>query len=332
MRLHVRIGITVGLVIVTLLLTQNDNQQILRAVTGAGWGLGLLLLIHPVQTFLAGSGWRCLVRGEGVPGWLDFTGLRWIRESVNGLLPVAQMGGNLVGARLLSGGGVALSEAGAATAVDLTMETVTQLIFTLIGVALLVLGPYDPTVTRLLAAATGIAVLVVVAFVVAQWRGLFGLLERALLRLSKKPYWAGLGDVAGLHAAIISLYADRPRLARSVITHLLSWLIGGVEVVVALRLVGISVDLRQGILIESIGQAMRTAGFAIPGSLGVQEGGFILICGLLGIGPEGALELALLKRIRELALGLPGLVYWQYCESRHSAGLAAQHNPAPEAR
>jgi uncharacterized membrane protein YbhN (UPF0104 family) len=109
-------------------------------------------------------------------------------------------------------------------------------------------------------------------------------------------------------------------------------MIGGVEVVIALHLVGIEIDLKQGILIESIGQAMRTAGFAIPGSLGVQEGGFILICGLLGIGPEGALELALLKRIRELALGLPGLIYWQWCESRHSASRATSplHKPVSE--
>ena len=60
---------------------------------------------------------------------------------------------------------------------------------------------------------------------------------------------------------------------------------------------------------------MRTAGFAIPGSLGVQEGGTVLICGIVGIGPESALELALLKRVREVALGLPGLLAWHRTEN-----------------
>jgi hypothetical protein len=54
----------------------------------------------------------------------------------------------------------------------------------------------------------------------------------------------------------------------------------------------------------------------VPGALGVQEGGNILVCGLVGIGPQAAIELSLLKRIREVALGVPGLLAWQIFEGR----------------
>jgi putative membrane protein len=317
------------LAIVTILVSQHDGRRIFLAVTGVGWGLGALLLIHPVQTALSGLGWRALLRGPVMPGWLEFTLLRWIRESVNGLLPVAQLGGNLVGARLMVWQGVKLHDSGAATAVDLTMEALTQLLFTGFGVGLLVLGRYDPAVTGWIGGATLGALIVVAALVFAQWRGLFRLLESGLLRLAQKPQWSGLGDIAGLHDAIVAVYRDPRRLTCSGFYHLLSWLLGGVEVMLALHLLDVAVDLPHSLMIESIGQALRTVGFAIPASLGIQEGGTMLICSLLGIGPQSALELALLKRVREVLLGVPGLVVWQLMESRHAAQRLARPPQVP---
>ena len=115
--------------------------------------------------------------------------------------------------------------------------------------------------------------------------------------------------------------------------HLTSWLIGGIEVIVALHVVGVDIGLGQGLLIESIGQAMRTVGFAIPGSLGIQEGGYILVCGLVGIGPQSAIELSVLKRVREVVLGVPGLVAWHWLEGRQlawRADLACQPKKSSE--
>ena len=65
-------------------------------------------------------------------------------------------------------------------------------------------------------------------------------------------------------------------------------------------------------VIESLGQAVRSAGFFIPGALGVQEGGYVLLCGLFGIPADQALALALIRRLRDIALGLPGLIVWRW--------------------
>jgi uncharacterized membrane protein YbhN (UPF0104 family) len=62
--------------------------------------------------------------------------------------------------------------------------------------------------------------------------------------------------------------------------------------------------------------AARSAGFVVPGALGVQEGGFILVCGLFGIEADTAIALSMVKRLRELAIGLPGLVSWQVSEGK----------------
>jgi hypothetical protein len=48
----------------------------------------------------------------------------------------------------------------------------------------------------------------------------------------------------------------------------------------------------------------------------VQEAGFILVSGLFGISPDTAIALSMVKRARELLVGLPGLVAWQWSEGR----------------
>jgi len=69
--------------------------------------------------------------------------------------------------------------------------------------------------------------------------------------------------------------------------------------------------------VETLGAAVRGAGFAVPGALGVQEGGLILICGLFAIPPDVAIALSMVKRARELIVGIPGLLVWQWTEGRH---------------
>jgi len=62
--------------------------------------------------------------------------------------------------------------------------------------------------------------------------------------------------------------------------------------------------------------AARSAGFVVPGALGVQEAGFIVVCDLFGIPPDAAIALSMLKRARELVVGVPGLIAWQWSEGK----------------
>ncbi len=61
---------------------------------------------------------------------------------------------------------------------------------------------------------------------------------------------------------------------------------------------------------------MRSAAFAVPGAFGVQEGGILLLGAMLGIPPETALALALVKRVREFAMGVPAIIGWSLLETR----------------
>src|SRR5688572_9845777 len=76
------------------------------------------------------------------PGWAALFFLRWIRDAVNALLPVAQVGGEFVRGQLLIRRGVGTVPATASVAVDLATELAAQFIFAALGLALLLQIPH----------------------------------------------------------------------------------------------------------------------------------------------------------------------------------------------
>ncbi|MEI9890272.1 MAG: hypothetical protein WDN45_06275 [Caulobacteraceae bacterium] len=70
--------------------------------------------------------------------------------------------------------------------------------------------------------------------------------------------------------------------------------------------------------IESLLFAARNAAFIVPSGLGVQEGVYALVGPLFGLPAEAALALSLLKRGRDLAIGVPVLLSWQLAEGKRS--------------
>jgi len=314
------IGIAVGLAVAVVLVWLTGAAEIWAALAGAGWGILAVIALHFPQFLFSSLGWRVLVPERPVPPLSFFIRLRWIREAINSLLPVAQIGGELITARLLAMRGVPLNRSGAAIVVDLTTQMASQVVFTVFGLVLLFLGAHDGAMTPWIIAGAGVGFVLVVLFVGAQRFGMFKVLERGLIRLADKFGWDSLGEVSGLHDSIVSLYGDH---ARRVWTsgghHLVSWLLGCLEIWMTLWALGLEPSLRDAVIIESLAQAVRIAGVLVPGALGVQEGGFIVICGLLGIPPHSAVAMALIRRIREIALGVPGLMAWQVMEGRHLA-------------
>jgi uncharacterized membrane protein YbhN (UPF0104 family) len=54
----------------------------------------------------------------------------------------------------------------------------------------------------------------------------------------------------------------------------------------------------------------------VPGALGVQEGAFVMIGAALGIDATTALALATARRLRDVIVFFPGLIAWQWAETR----------------
>jgi putative membrane protein len=307
------IGFAIGCAALAWIVAGVGVGAIGHALARGGWGLPAMAMVHLGQLFLSAQAWRT---GLGPPclSRVQMFGIRWVREGVNALLPVAQIGGQVAGARLLVRAGLTQARAVAGTILDLTLEAASQLLFTMLGVGLLLNMRTDRHWLPWIGSGLFLLALGVAGFVAAQRAGLMRLAERGAAMLARHWPAAGRWSLTGLHEALMGLQRRRRALVLATALQTVGWSLGAVEVWVALRWIGTEASLRDAFVIESLGMAARSAGFAVPGAVGVQEGGFVLVAGLFGIPATDALALSMLKRIREVVIGLPALVV--YARSR----------------
>jgi putative membrane protein len=304
----------VGLVTALALFLSSGVTDVAGALVGAGWGALAVVVARFVAVAWAGFGWHVVFpRGAG-PTLRDCISLRFVREGINTLLPVAQVGGDLIGARLLTRRGTPGGMAGASMFVDLMTQALTQLLFTVAGLALLVHFTGDGPVVRTVAGGVIIAIPALAAFYVIQRRSGHRLIEAALSRFAAAREWRALGAIDVLYDNLRRLYGNRARVSAAILIHLVGWIIGTLEVWIALNAMGHPVTFVEALVIESLAQAVRGAAFVVPGAIGAQEGGLIALCALFGIPAEAALALSLVKRVADLAVGLPSLALWHGME------------------
>jgi uncharacterized protein (TIRG00374 family) len=162
-----------------------------------------------------------------------------------------------------------------------------------------------------------IGILGIALFILTQRIGLhwaLALFERHFRSASSAAALRMLDRAKAVHQQLIQLHGKHSVLLRASGFHLVSWSLGAGEVYLILFAIGHPIGLAKAFIIESLGMAARSAGFAVPGSLGVQEGGLILVCGLFGIPADTAAALSMLKRLREIIVGVLGLAQWQWTE------------------
>ena len=298
---------------VYLVIAQGAGDLV-SALETAGWGLALVALFHLVPMAADARGLQSLLPPARRLPFRTMLAARWLGESVNGLLPAAQIGGNVVKARRLAQCGVAAPAAAAGVVADLTLGVFTQIVFTLWGLALLIAVVDDAALAGPLLGGTAVMALLLWAFYRLQQQGLFAPLAAVAARLPGIGSGTARGGAAGVDDALRAIYRDRRTLLAAGSWRLAGWLVGAGEVWLAMHFLGHPVGWVEALVLESLGQAVRAAAFAVPGALGVQEGGYLVLGALLGLPPATALALALAKRVRELLLGLPGLLFWQWCE------------------
>jgi putative membrane protein len=301
-----------GVLLFVVLIVREGVGELAANLAAAGYGLVAVAAWHLLTMSCDALALPVVLSPRARIGIGTAIRTRWMQESVNHLLPVAQIGGNVVKVRALMRRGVPTDIAGAGVVIDVTLTIATQLVFTLAGLALLLwhLGAGD--IAGSVLAGTAVMALMIAGFYLVQRRGLFSLLTGLLGRITRRPGFDALtGGAAAMDDMIGVLYRHRSALYGGAALHLLAWFVGIGEIWLAMLVLGIPGGLIEAALLESLSRALRTAAFAVPGALGVQEGGFLVFGALLGLPSDGALSLALARRVRELLLGLPGLLAWQ---------------------
>jgi putative membrane protein len=309
-----------GLLFIGLLASQS-LPAVLATLALAGWGLLLVALFHLLPLALDAAAIHvlfdpgALLRGGS---WRAALLARWAGESANSVMPAGQIGGPVLMVRDLAQHGMPLPQAAAAITVSTTFQTLAQILFALSGVALLGARASQSALHAIrapLLMTAGVLALCLSGFYLAQRRGLFRALMRSSARLFRNRDWSQLITHAeAIDQAVQQTHRRTARVAASFLLSAVGWLVGTGEVYLILLLLRSPVGWADAMMLESLGQAIRGAAFAIPGALGVQEGGYLLLAPLAGLSSESALALSLAKRARELLLGVPGLLYLHLAE------------------
>jgi putative membrane protein len=316
-RLTIYVLAFAGAALFTALLIHQGVGQVLDAFATGEWGILGVVVFHLIPLFLDTIAWWVLFpRSDRLPLRQLFW-MRWIGESISALVPSAAVGGDIVRARLAAIHGASLPVAAGTVLVDITLGIFVQAGFTLLGLVLLVTATgknsfVGPTLIGIV-----IALFAFAGFYFVQRLGIFRFLARIISRLAGSSDWQSLvqgGDT--LDRTVRSLYARRGAVLSCSACTIASLVVGSGEIWLALWFLDLPDSFLNALILQSMVLTIRSAAFAVPAGLGVQEGGYLVVGSLLGISGDGAFALSLVSRAREIGLGIPALIAWQVIEAR----------------
>lgn len=306
------IGWFAGLALVTLLIISQGIAVLPGVITVVGGQIFWLAGFYLIPLMCAAVSWLYLFPPWCKPAFWLIVDTTWIGLAINWLLPVAQVGGEIVRTKLLINRGAAFSVTVASTVGDQTLQIATQALYALLGLGIFLAYGQDWQLAIAIIASVIYLGLLGLIFYRVQKAGLFGAIASWSQRLLPLTRQENLGESAQqVDQAVKKMYSRTPQLAMAFAWRFAFRLVSAGEVWLVMGWLEHPVNLWEALILESLGQAVRSAAFLIPGGLGAQEGGLMLIGTALGIPTSISLSLSLCKRCRELILGIPGLIVWQ---------------------
>ncbi|HET6247404.1 MAG TPA: flippase-like domain-containing protein [Tepidisphaeraceae bacterium] len=318
-----------GMALLVFLLRRAGAEAVAISIRAAGWGVVAVVAFHLVPLSCDAIAWGALFPESERPTPFQLFWMRWMGESVSTLLPAAQVGGDIVRARLAALKGAPLPTSAASIVVDITLSIFAQAAFTIGGLTLFAKTTGRISAVEILGGAI-VAVAAIGGFYFVQRSGIFKIIGKLVSRLGSDT-WKTLGAGGeSLDKAIATLYHRRGGIAVSATATMSSWILGAGEVYIAMVALGLKASIAEALILESVSQGIRAAMFLVPGALGFQEGGYVGVGAALGLPRETAMALALIRRVREVSFGLVGVIAWQMFET-HRAWRIRSASPSTPA-
>jgi len=310
-RLLPRLAGLVGLGAALWLYFRHDPAGTWALLAAANVGLLLAALAHVLPMAANARAWQLIVRDPARPDLLEMGRLVWLRESINGLLPVARIGGEVACYRRMRARQVSTAAIVGSLVVDTQLTLISQAMFAGFGVGFLCLNAKSGAGQLAREVAWGLALFapILIAFCTIQR---FRPMQRAVGFLNRAVggrLVSALAESARIDAQLADIWAH----AGAILEYFFVWenlqcLLTALELWIALRFIGSAVSFVKAVVLESLIQALSSAAFFVPANLGIQEGGFLVIGQALGIPANACLALAGSRRIRDVIIYVPGLL------------------------
>lgn len=317
----------IGVVLFCILTLRTGLHSIFVALGKVGWG-GFVLLVFSqlIVNFFLGLSWKSSIKDIS---FLRLTAARFIRDAASVCLPFSQLGGMIIGIRATIADtpknnkpqpSLGWPEGVAANLIDITTEVLSQIAFIILALLCLI-GHADsgrfiwPLAIAMILLSFGMA-----GFIWTQQHGsnLVNYFSSFLEKyISARWHESFTGNTETFQHYLNSLWSHPVRIACSAALHLLCWCGSAFITWLSLRLLGAHLTFFDTVAIEGAVCGIVSAGFLVPGSLGVQEGAYVALGLIFGIPSDMAFSLSLLRRGRDVVIGIPVLLFWQFCEFRH---------------
>ena len=314
-------GFLIGVALLALLMLRANWSVLLHALASFGLS-GLLVLVAFHLPVIAAAGLAWWFFGRRLPGATlsGFVRARLVRDGVVAALPFAQIGGFAAGIRVLAVSGVPAVYGGVSMFADLVAEFAALFPYVAIGVAALaILAPSSGLLKPVAIGAFAVSAILIAGWVerrrVAPW------LRRPAAKILSR--FAGPDAFPDIQQNLDKIDLSYRAVAANMALHFGRWAIGAVETWVAFRLMGVHISLGSALIIDCISAALRIFAFMIPAAIGVQEGVYVLVCGIVGLPPSIALAYSFVWRARDLLIGFLGLALWHATESSGGKGKGA---------
>ncbi len=310
-----------GLLLAVLLVSYYGFGNIVTAVSRIGWREFALIAGWQIVMFaILGFAWDVITPKNVMRRpWLMIWG-RMVRDASANCLPFSQVGGFVFGARAVTLHGVEWHTATASTVVDVTAEFLAQIAFACIGLGVLLARAPGSRLAVPVEVGIGLAVLACFGFVWAQ-KGAPTLFAKLGRRIAGNWFADAQERVEVLQAELSLIYGHTAKLALGFLIHLLGWISTGMAGWIAYHALGVPIDFDDALAIEALLSAAAAVAFLVPVNAGVQEAGYAGLGAIFGVPPELSLGVSLVRRGRDIAVGVPILLIWQLVEMRRLRAL-----------
>jgi glycosyltransferase 2 family protein len=305
-----------GLMIALLLVSYYGFGTIITSVSRVGWTqFGVIVGWQLLLFVVLGLAWDLITPARVMRRpWVLIWG-RMVRDASANCLPFSQVGGFVFGARAVTLHGVEWHTATASTVVDVTAEFLAQIAFACIGLGILLARAPHSGVAVPVEVGITLAVLAGFAFVWVQ-KGAAPIFARIGRRIASRRFPNADERMEILQAELGLIYGHTGKLALGFLVHLAGWISTGVAGWIAYRALGVPIAFDDALAIEALLSAAAALAFLVPVNAGVQEAGYAGLGAVFGVPPELSLSVSLIRRARDIVVGVPILLIWQFVEMR----------------
>ena len=299
----------VGLLTLVLIVWHIGPGRIYDAASQLGPVALLIMLIPSVIMYVVEAyGWKVTLgpSAKNIPFWRLLV-IRTAGEVVNMTTPTAYVGGEPLKAYLLKKYNVPMVEGLASVIIAKTTMTIAEVLFILLGISLAfwTVGAGGSSGQMVAAALLSVGLLLfgIAAFVFVQRRGLFTWLLEFLRKIGLRIGYLESREekLRSLDRTIVDFYRhNRPAFYSSVGFFFIGWMAEVLEVYIIILYLGGPAMALSAISIGALSVFIKGGTFFIPGSLGAQDGGNLLLLKVFGYSDVTGITFALVRRFREL--------------------------------